>query len=329
VAGRSNPAFGGGEIVQPIYILLSGRATREFENVEIPVDIVAIKTAKEYLHKVLRNLDVDHHVVLDCKIGTGSSDLRDVFQRTVPSANDTSFGVGYAPLSETETIVYKAERFLMDLRDKIPAIGEDVKVMGMREGDVINLTVACAMVGRHLEDLNDYRDTTQKIIQEIQENISSLTSRELKVQMNVADDLETGSVYLTVSGTSAEMGDDGSVGRGNRANGLITLNRPMSMEATSGKNPIRHVGKIYNLLSTQIANQIVEEVEGAEEVYIRILSQIGKPIDQPHMLSVQTITKKGADFSRVQSQAEEIANEWLDNIMVIQEKLMKGELSTF
>ena len=155
------------------------------------------------------------------------------------------------------------------------------------------------------------------------------TTRKIDVQMNVADDPETGSVYLTVSGTSAEMGDDGSVGRGNRANGLITVNRPMSMEATSGKNPIRHVGKLYNLLSTQIAIQIVEEVEGIEEVYIRILSQIGVPIDEPHMLSIQTVLKDGANPARIEAEAEAIANTWLDNILVIQEKLMKGEISTF
>ncbi|MEA2045808.1 MAG: methionine adenosyltransferase [Euryarchaeota archaeon] len=329
VAGRSVPAFGGGEIIQPIYVLLSGRATRIFNEVEIPIDVVAIKTAREYLDKALPNLDVNNHIILDCKIGTGSSDLQDVFHRTAPCANDTSFGVGYAPFSETEMIVYNTERFLMDLRKKIPAIGEDIKVMAMRGGDEINLTVACAMVGRYLNDLDHYVETKKEIVREIEANASLHTTRKIDVQMNVADDPETGSVYLTVSGTSAEMGDDGSVGRGNRANGLITVNRPMSMEATSGKNPIRHVGKLYNLLSTQIANQIVEEVEGIEEVYIRILSQIGVPIDDPHMLSIQTVLKDGANPARIESEAEAIANTWLDNILVIQEKLMKGEISTF
>ena len=99
--------------------------------------------------------------------------------------------------------------------------------------------------------------------------------------------------YLTVTGTSAEMGDDGSVGRGNRANGLITPNRPMSMEATSGKNPLNHVGKIYNLLSNRMAEDIVKEVEGVQQVHIMILSQIGKPIDHPKAASAQIILKDG------------------------------------
>ncbi|MHA1487030.1 MAG: methionine adenosyltransferase, partial [Promethearchaeota archaeon] len=54
-------------------------------------------------------------------------------------------------------------------------------------------------------------------------------------------------LYLTITGTSAEAGDDGEVGRGNRSNGLITPCRPMSLEAVCGKNPINHVGKLYNV----------------------------------------------------------------------------------
>jgi len=43
------------------------------------------------------------------------------------------------------------------------------------------------------------------------------------------------------------------VGRGNRVNGVVSLNRPMSTEAAAGKNPGSHMGKIYTLLSHQIA----------------------------------------------------------------------------
>jgi len=147
--------------------------------------------------------------------------------------------------------------------------------------------------------------------------------------MNVADDIEQGSVYLTVTGTSAEMGDDGAVGRGNRANGMITPNRPMSLEATCGKNPINHVGKIYNLLSTEAAKQIAAEVQGIDEVYIKMLSQIGKPIDQPHIASVQIVPKEGADMLKVEAGATEILDEWLANIPKLQQMLFRGELPTY
>jgi S-adenosylmethionine synthetase len=329
VAGRSNPAFGGGEVICPIYILLTGRATRVFNGEEIPVDTIAIKAARQLLTESLSNLDINNQLILDAKIGMGSSDLRDVFGRKVPSANDTSFGVGYAPLSETETIVYNTERELMKLKKKIPAIGEDIKVMGMREGETINLTIACAMVDRYLSDINQYLETKREIVDHITDYASTFTSRNVNAQMNVADNIEAGSVYITVTGTSAEMGDDGAVGRGNRTNGLITPNRPMSLEATSGKNPINHVGKIYNLLAMVLAKEIAENVDGIKEVYIRILSQIGLPIDQPHMASIQTVLKEGANAVQVNEQAREIVDNGLENITKIQEMLFRGELSTY
>lgn len=329
VAGRSRPAFGGGEVICPLYILLTGRATRVFKEEEIPVDTIAIKAARRLLTDSLSNLDVNNHIILDAKIGMGSSDLRDVFGRKVPSANDTSFGVGYAPLSETEKIVYNTERELMNLKKSIPAIGEDIKVMGMREGDTINLTIACAMIDKYLANLKEYADTKADIVEHITQHARQFTSRKVKAQMNVADDIEAGSVYITVTGTSAEMGDDGAVGRGNRANGLITPNRPMSLEATCGKNPINHVGKIYNLLSTEAARQIAAEVEGIDEVYIKILSQIGKPIDEPHMASVQIVPQDGADMKTVEIGATEILDDWLANIPKLQQMLFRGELSTY
>jgi S-adenosylmethionine synthetase len=329
VAGRSHPAFGGGEVICPLYILLTGRATRVFKGEEIPVDTIAIKAARRLLTESLSNLDINNQLILDAKIGMGSSDLRDVFSRNVPSANDTSFGVGYAPLSETETIVYNTERELMNLKKRIPAIGEDIKVMGMREGNTINLTIACAMVDRYLADINQYLETKNEIVQHITDYAAQFTSRKINAQMNVADNVEAGSVYITVTGTSAEMGDDGAVGRGNRANGLITPNRPMSLEATCGKNPINHVGKLYNLLAMAAAKQIAEEVKGIDEAYIKILSQIGKPVDQPHIASIQIVPKEGADFAKVQSGATEILDDWLANIPKLQQMLFKGELSTY
>ena len=329
VAGRSKPAFGGGEVICPLYILLTGRATRVFKEEEIPVDTIAIKAARKLLSESLSNLDVNNHIILDAKIGMGSSDLRDVFGRKVPSANDTSFGVGYAPLSETEKIVYNTEREMMRMMKEFPAIGEDIKVMGMRHGDAINLTIACAMVDRHVSNLKEYTDTKREIVEHLVEHARQFTARKITAQMNVADNIEEGSVYITVTGTSAEMGDDGAVGRGNRANGLITPNRPMSLEATCGKNPINHVGKIYNLLSTEAARQIAAEVQGIDEVYIKILSQIGKPIDEPHIASIQIVPKDGVDMKSLEAGATEILDSWLANIPKLQQMLFRGEISTY
>ncbi len=333
VAGRAKPAFGGGELIEPIYVLLVGRATKEFEGVSIPADRIALKAAKDYVRSHMANLDPDTDMIFNVKIGEGSTDLKDVFARRkgeVPMANDTSFGIGFAPLTETERLVYNVERRIYnEFRKEEKAVGEDVKVMGLREGDRITLTVACAMVDRYLSSLKDYMAVKEELTGFVREIAGEYTSKDVEVNVNTADDYERGCIYLTVTGTSAEHGDDGSVGRGNRVNGLITPCRPMSIEAASGKNPINHVGKIYNILANFIARDCYESIEGIEEVYVKILSQIGKPINEPRALSIQILPKKGYEVEKMERKAVEIAEGWLDRVTEITKMVIEDKVSTF
>ncbi|MCQ2964535.1 MAG: methionine adenosyltransferase [archaeon] len=334
-AGNSNPKFGGGEILKPIDILLTGRGVSEFEGKKLPLDRVAIEAAKEFLDDTVINLDVNTDCVVECKIGHGSGDLVDVFRREgAPSSNDTSFGVGYAPFSEVETIVYETEKLLNSKAFKAqhPAVGEDIKVMGLREGDKITLTIGCAMVSKYLANREEYIAVREELKDIAIDYAAKFTNREVTVFVNTADNDEAtdeSGYYLTCTGTSAEMGDDGSVGRGNRANGLITPCRPMSMEASSGKNPINHVGKIYNLLSNKIANDVIDEVEGVKQINLMILSQIGKPIDQPKAASAGIILEDGYDMDKVSPKVNAIIDKWLEDISVITEEVVEGKAQTF
>ncbi|AIF69929.1 S-adenosylmethionine synthetase [Palaeococcus pacificus DY20341] len=335
VGGRAYPRFGGGEVIKPIYILLSGRAVELIDRELFPVHEVAIKAAKEYLRKAVRHLNIDEHVVIDSRIGQGSVDLVGVFNKAkenpIPLSNDTSFGVGFAPFSEVEKIVYETEKMLNsdEFKKKFPAVGEDIKVMGLRKGDEIDLTIAAAMVDSEVQNPQEYLEAKQAVYEAVEELVGKYTERKVNIYVNTADDPEKDIYYITVTGTSAEAGDDGSVGRGNRVNGLITPNRYMSMEAAAGKNPVSHVGKIYNLLANLIARDVAEQVEGVEEVYVRILSQIGKPIDEPLVASLQIIPKKGYTIEKIERPAYEIADEWLANIIRIREMILKDELNVF
>jgi S-adenosylmethionine synthetase len=335
VAGRSNPRYGGGEVISPIYILLGGRATRMFQGEEIAVDTVAIRAAKEHLRNV-RNLDVESHVIVDSKLGRGSSDLIGVFEGnktenakpSVPMANDTSFGVAHAPLSETEAIVLNVEEKVMaEFRDKEKAIGEDMKVMALRERDRITLTVGDAFVSKYVDDYDHYIETKHRLREFITGIANDYTARDVNVLVNMAD--MPGSVYLTVTGTSAEMGDDGATGRGNRSNGLITPNRPMSLEATPGKNPVNHTGKIYNLLANRIATEIVENVDGIREVQLKILSEIGRRIDDPKVATAQIIPLSGVNREWMEKKVLRTIDEGLSSVTEITKKATRGELRTF
>ena len=330
VAGRSCPEYRGGELISPIYVLLVGRATKEFKDFKIPTDTTAVKAAKQYLRNTLPDIDPEHDIIIDCKLGEGSTDLQSVFKRgKVPLANDTSFGIGHAPFSETEQIVFDTERAMVtEFKKEIPAIGEDIKVMGLRRKDDITLTVACAMVGKHIDDISHYAGIKEELSEKIRNLASEYTDRNVRVFINTGDDITQGSVYLTVTGTSAENGDDGSVGRGNRSNGLITPNRPMSLEATSGKNPINHVGKIYNILSGLVASDIAK-LDGVEDVYVRILSQIGHPIDYPLVANAQIITENGTKIHAIESEAEDIADQWLNDVTKVTDLIVEGKVTTF
>ncbi|ELZ95414.1 MULTISPECIES: methionine adenosyltransferase [Haloferax] len=334
VAGTAAPAFGGGEVIEPIYLLIVGRATKEYDGEKIPVDSTALRAAREYLNENIPGLDVGTDIIVDVKLGEGSGDLQDVFgeeTQQVPMANDTSFGVGHAPLTETERIVLEAERALNGAAygDDHPELGQDIKLMGKREGDVIDVTVAAAMVDKHLDDIDDYVAAVDDVREFVTDLATDYTDREVNVEVNTADDYEEGSIYLTTTGTSAEQGDDGSVGRGNRANGLITPNRPMSMEATSGKNPVNHIGKIYNLLSTHIAETVVAEVDGIRDLQVRLLSQIGRPIDEPHVADAKVITDDGVTVADIEDEVIAIIDRELANVTDITRRTIEGELSTF
>lgn len=177
-------------------------------------------------------------------------------------------------------------------------------------------------------DISHYASIKEELSEKIRNLAAGYTDRNVRVFVNTGDDIAQGSVYLTVTGTSAENGDDGSVGRGNRSNGLITPNRPMSLEATSGKNPINHVGKIYNILSGLIASDIAK-LKGVEDVYVRILSQIGHPIDQPLVANAQIITENGTKINTIKSEAEVIIEQWLKDVTKVTDLIVEGKVTTF
>ncbi len=332
VGGVAHPVFGGGEIISPIEIYLVGRALNEKGDKPLPVEELAIEVTRRWIKENIRNLDPDRHVIVQPRIKPGSKDLVDLFMRfqnkgEVPLANDTSFGVGFAPLDDLERIVFETEQFLNSekLKEEHPEVGEDIKVMGVRIRDRIRITIACAFVSRYIENLDDYLQKREAVLDKVKELASSLTDKEVEVYLNTADDPENGSVYITVTGTSAEQGDDGQVGRGNRVNGLITPYRPMSLEAAAGKNPVSHIGKIYNVVANLIADRVVNEIEEVEEAYCYIVSQIGKPINEPQVCDVKIRTSR--DIKGIEKEITKIAEQELDEMPYTWKKFLNKEFS--
>lgn len=334
VGGAARAAFGGGAVLEPIEIVLAGRATCAAKGVAVPVEEIAVESSRAWLGAHLRGLDPSRHVRLRTRIRPSSHDLVALFERAaaagVALANDTSFGVGFAPLDALERAVLAAGRRLNDpaTREACPWIGEDVKVMGARVGDAIGLTVACALVGRHVADLPDYFAKKARV-GEIARAAALQVAAGLPVEVavNAADGETAGTIYLTVTGTSAEAGDDGQVGRGNRANGLITPYRPMSLEAVAGKNPVTHVGKLYNLMAERIAAAAVREIPGILAAGCTLLSRIGQPIDAPRLFEVQVQLQEPAALPALRARIETLARDTLAGIRTVWKDAAAGRLA--
>ncbi len=328
--GAARAAFGGGEITEPIEIYLAGRATTEVKGVRIPVDELAVEGSRQWLREHLRYLDVERHVRLIPRVRPTSSDLAALFLRrpagSVPLANDTSLGVGFAPFDELERTVLAVERQLNDpeVKRHHPHLGEDIKVMGVRRGERVSLTVACAVVGRFVVDLEDYWRKKEQIRVLALEVAEANCSGPVEVQVNAADGTTADSVYLSVTGLSAEAGDDGEVGRGNRVNGLITPYRPMTLEAAAGKNPVTHVGKLYNLVANRIARAVVAEVPGTREATCHLVSCIGKPITEPVVMDVKVRLENPAALGEVRGRLRDVSMDQLAGVTELWRGLLEG-----
>ncbi|HEY5573737.1 MAG TPA: methionine adenosyltransferase [Anaerolineales bacterium] len=335
VAGRTEPRLGGGRVLEPMRLVIGDRATAEYRGKRIDIAAIAEQTTRDWIRQNLRFVDPEHHLIIQNELKEGSPELTDIFAREKIGANDTSAAVGYAPLTETEHLVLDAERFLNSphFKREYPEAGEDIKVMAYRCDRHLTLTIALAFVDRFVPDIGTYFSRKEEIRSKIKDYLANKQNsiENLSIEINTLDDPDRGEsgVYLTVLGTSAEGGDGGQVGRGNKVNGVIALNRPMSTEAAAGKNPISHVGKIYTLLTHHIAAQVYQMVPGIEEVYVWLCSQIGEPIDQPLIASAQLVTSPGVNLSNISSEIKDMIQSQLEEIDDFTMRLARGEMSVW
>jgi S-adenosylmethionine synthetase len=335
VAGQTTPRLGGGTVDAPMRLVIGDRATDRIDGHEIPVGEIAETAARQWLKEHLRFVDPQAHLIVQNELRPGSAELQGIYgagSEVVVLANDTSVGVGFAPYTETEQLVREAERCLnsAEFKQQFPESGEDVKVMGVRRGKALFMTVAVAIVDRFLRSTQEYVERKAAILNQLRQHLNSRlrTIDSLELQLNTLDDPVRGpdGLYLSVLGTSAECGDGGQVGRGNRVSGLISLSRPMTLEAAAGKNPVHHVGKVYNLLAQHTAQRIAQSLDAIDEVYIWFCSQIGRPVAEPWFASAQVALKAGASLADVETPLRQIVAEELRGTAAFSARLIRGEL---
>lgn len=315
-AGSVDVGFGGGEHTRASRLVLVGKADSLQEWRPDPEGL-----AKKYKNKLLQLLPDATPEAFDVEVWLNQSsvDLASVVntrEEDVPLANDTSFAAVSLPRSPLENTVHRVEATLNsdEYRSQLP-IGRDIKVMGARIDGAQHVTVACPVLARRVFNRADY----DAVIAEVELTVGRIATEELGagtvVKINQAD--RDDSPYLTLTGTSAEAGDDGQVGRGNRFGGLITPYRPMSLEAAAGKNPAAHVGKTYHAAGFDIAQRLQAEA-AIEESTIRLLSSIGRPVANPEAVHIEAV---GAVDT---AQIEKIVAECLADWRGVRDRLIAG-----
>ena len=329
-AGRVEHRWGGGTVTDPMRLVIGDRATTSWDGHDLHVAELTIETARQWIRRHLRHVDPIAHLVYDVVLKPGSPELTGLYASNVV-ANDTSAAVGYAPMSEAERLVLETERYANspEFKASFPETGEDVKVMGVRSGLTLDLTVAMPLLDRYLADEGDYFERKQRMQEALATHVRQrlATLDDVSVTLNAADRRGggLGGIYASVLGVSAESADSGEVGRGNRANGLISLCRPGGAEAFAGKNPIGHVGKIYGMFVFALADTLVRRLDGLAEVTVWMCSQIGQPIDQPQRVFVMPHLAPGAALSDIERAARIVVDEELAHLPAFCRALMTGE----
>ena len=325
LGGSSRVTYGGGTMLAPVRVLVNGRATRRCGDVVIPVDEIITDTVGRFFADRLPHLE--GHVRIELNVTSNSSpgavhtgtrtpervswfapaSIDQLRERAVLLANDTSIGTGWAPFNDVEAFVTAVTDALSGpsaFTSTRPWCGTDVKVMACAVEDRCDVVLCVPQISRHVGSRDEYRGNSGEIVDFVDGLAAQmLPGRKVTVRLNARDIVEKDEVYLTLTGSSIESGDEGVVGRGNRACGLITPLRPMNLEGVSGKNPVYHVGKVYNIAARRIATALYETFGGYAEVHL--VSATGQELAAPWQAIVR-LTSPDADHDAVRGLVTEM-----------------------
>ncbi|USZ70008.1 hypothetical protein NGM10_17555 (plasmid) [Halorussus salilacus] len=297
IGGLAEVDFGEGDEIVPSKVILNGRMSTRFGDEEIDIETLMRDSVKRYLNDILPNLDTSPKIEIHTNDYSHNPhwyrprDLQDVPDAESPHANDTSTCVSYWPPTPVEEAVLGIEAFFYDddLHPRFDYVGQDIKVMANRNGSSVDFTVAVPFITEETPDLKFY----ERHIEDFEERIAMYAEEimngkyDATVTINHSGQWED-EYYLLATGSCIESGEEGVVGRGNQAHGTISIHRPSSMEAPHGKNPVYHVGKVYQIISDHLSRTIAGTFDC--RCTVNMTSKIGADLYDPGNLTVRTDT---------------------------------------
>jgi S-adenosylmethionine synthetase len=346
MCGRSEVRFGHGRLVEPIRVLVNGRAAPRLGAEHIPLRELYEAAIHEFwggrfpdfnARTDLRLLFEQNHSTTGGIMGSVADNesaihfrfnprsLSDMPESTQPIANDTSIGYAFAPLSPLERFMLEVEGTLnsKEFRVDNPWIGSDIKMLAVRHESGVRLTAAVPQICGHVANFAEYELNLEKVQTLVVSLFADLCPQyELRLSLNTSDTHEGRKLYLTATGSSIESGDEGQVGRGNRMGGVISPARSFTMEGIAGKNPVYHVGKVYSAAAQDIAESISSRVGEACDVFL--VSQMARPLADPWQALVRSCSGTH-DPTWLRSVIEET----MGDCSGITDRILRGEFRFF
>jgi len=297
--------WGKAEMVEPFRILVNGRISPAFAGKRIPLKDIFKKSINTQLKKTLPHLDIDKWVKIIDESTSYSKNPRwfnplsldDLPESTKAYANDTSTTVGYWPLTPAEELTLKMEGFFYegDRNPKFDFIGHDIKVMTVRRKNHFDITLCVPFIVNLTPNYDFYKEHVDSITKSLRQLAKSYLGKKYDVSVYVNNHYRSikkenikkiDGYYCNVTGSALDYGEEGVVGRGNNRRGIIPSFRTYTMEATWGKNPVYHVGKVLGLVVDTLATKIATQYNCHAQVVA--ITRIADPLYEPHNLLVST-----------------------------------------
>lgn len=322
LGAKAEVNFGRAKIIKPITACLFGKASLKVDNKIIDIENMFREAVREVFINIFHTEDIfkDIQYLINVHDGIGFdhpkgfySPLtnRDVKKVNIElRSNDTVICSAYAPYSKTEILTIKIENYLNseEFKKDYPETGFDIKVLITRIEKTIDVTICIPFISSKTPSMIRYREKLKDIEEHLLKKIREWSEYE-DIILNINTKDEGGKyAYLTVYGSALDKGDQGMVGRGNRFNGVISVNREMNIEAAAGKNPIHHSGKIYNFVSHLISKELFNKYGIYNSVFIS--AKNGDLLNKPSYVIIKTAESIGVS----QNEIKEVVTEYLNNL---------------
>lgn len=311
-----------------IRIELNGRVSNIMNGQKIDLNEIFIPVIKEYMSTIMPriNPNEDLNIIINCtqfskrEYWYEPRNMDDVPDSHELFAADTSLCVLHGTKTFCEQLAFDLEQSFWKYNDlgyaypKYSDVGQDIKVMVTRIQNEVVATLCMPVFKDLYQTKKEYDNIVlkhEKRLLKIANKISNPNNYSYKIEINRMPD-NTYRNYSLVLGSCIECGEEGLVGRGNNAQGLISSFREHTVEAPCGKNERYHTGKVINFLGSKAVKRINDELNIRVTLYC--LTRNRGSITRPYLfyLSVDDLSKQHECKKIVE---EEFTENFIDEIL--------------